>query len=181
MELEFKFYEVGDMEAKNFKNLGLIVATGQNREIGYQNDLIWRIKEDLDYFRKVTMGSYIIMGRNTYESMPKNLSGRRYIVLSRDRNLVLDSKKILNRSVKESLEFIVSKKSEKFFVVGGSAIYKEFLPYINFMHITEIEQSFSLADAYFPDYDENDFTTLEDSGFMMEGNIEYRHKLLLKK
>lgn len=169
------------MEEKKFKNLGLIVAIGQNREIGYQNDLIWRIREDLDYFRRVTMGSYIIMGRNTCESMPKNLSGRRYIVLSRDRNLVLDSKKILNRSVEESLEFIVSKKSEKFFVVGGSAIYKEFLPYINFMHITEIEQSFSLADAYFPDYDENDFTTLEDSGFMIEGNIEYRHRLLLRK
>ena len=49
------------------------------------------------------------------------------------------------------------------------------------MHITEIEQSFSLADAYFPDYDENDFTTLDDSDFMIEGNIEYRHRLLLRK
>lgn len=169
------------MEEKNFKNLGLIVAIGQNREIGYQNDLIWRIREDLDYFRRVTMGSYIIMGRNTYESMPKNLFGRRYIVLSRDRNLVLDSSKVLSRSVEETLGFVSSRSEEKFFVVGGSAIYKEFLPYINFMHITEIEQSFSLADAYFPYYDENDFTTLDDSGFMIEGNIEYRHRLLLRK
>ena len=64
------------------KNLGLIVAIGKNREIGYQNKLIWRIKEDLDFFKNITMNSYIIMGRTTYESLPKNLSGRKYIILS---------------------------------------------------------------------------------------------------
>ncbi len=68
-------------------NLDLIVAKGKNNEIGYKKDLIWRIKEDLLFFKDVTMNSYIIMGRNTYESMPKKLPGRKYIILSKNENL----------------------------------------------------------------------------------------------
>lgn len=70
------------------KNLSLIAAIGQNMELGYQNDLIWRIKEDLQFFKEKTMGTYIIMGRKTYESLPKNLPGRKYIVLTSDKNII---------------------------------------------------------------------------------------------
>ena len=61
-------------EIRIYNNLGLIVAVGQNNEIGYNNDLIWKIKEDLTFFKNVTKKSYINMGKKTYDYMPKKLS-----------------------------------------------------------------------------------------------------------
>lgn len=164
-----------------YENLGLIVAMGKNREIGYKNDLIWKIREDLNFFKTTTMGSYMIMGRRTYESMPKHLQNRRYIILSRSSDFVLDSAKILHRDIRETLEFVSRSLDEKFFVVGGSAIYKEFLPYVSTMHITEISDSFPLADAYFPSFDETDWENLEGDTLRSENDINYRHTLRISK
>ena len=110
------------LQNNKYPNLGLIVAMGQKGEIGYQNDLFWRIKEDLTFFKNTTMDSYIIMGRNTYDSMPKNLKGRSYIVLSRDNKFNLESPKIVHRNVNETLSFISHEKDSKFWVVGGGII-----------------------------------------------------------
>lgn len=164
-----------------YENLGLIVAMGKNREIGYKNDLIWKIREDLNFFKTTTMGSYMIMGRKTYESMPKNLLGRKYIVLSRNADLILDSSKILHRDIKETLDFVSRYADERFFVVGGSSIYKEFLPYVSTMHITEIDDSFPLADAYFPSFDEIQWETLEGDTLRSENDISYKHTLRISK
>ena len=61
--------------------ISIIAAIGKNRELGRGNDLIWHIKEDLKNFKNLTMGKCIVMGKNTYESLPKHLEGRKYIVL----------------------------------------------------------------------------------------------------
>ncbi len=167
-------------EQKNYDNLGLIVAMGKNREIGYKNNLIWSIKEDLLFFKKVTMDSYIIMGKNTYESMPKNLKGRTYIVLSRNKDFTLEPPKIVHRSIDETLLFIDKNKKEKFWVVGGGIIYQEFLPFVSKMHITKINDSFMGADAFFPAYNSEDWYE-QDSDMLYEENISYKHVLLKRK
>lgn len=169
------------LQNNKYPNLGLIVAMGQNGEIGYQNDLIWRIKEDLTFFKNTTMDSYIIMGRNTYDSMPKNLKGRSYIVLSRDNKFNLESPKIVHRNVNETLSFISHEKDSKFWVVGGGIIYNLFLPYITTMYITQIEDSYPKADTFFQKFNvdewKREFGELECS----ENNINYRHTILIKK
>lgn len=169
------------LQNREYPNLGLIVAMGQNGEIGYQNDLIWRIKEDLTFFKNTTMDSYIIMGRNTYDSMPKNLNGRRYIVLSRNNNFVLDSSKILHRNIDETLSFVSHEKDSKFWIVGGGAIYNLFLPYITIMHITQIEDCYPKADTFFPKFNMDEWQ--QEFGEMQcsENNINYRHTVLIKK
>ena len=106
-------------------NLYLIGAIGKDNELGYNNDLIWRIKEDLNFFKEHTMGNYIIMGRNTYESMPKNLKGRKYIILTSNKDIVYENALVFND--KESLlEFINSNQDLMFYVIGGSLIYNLF-------------------------------------------------------
>lgn len=169
------------MEDQVYDNLGLIVAMGKNREIGYNNELIWRIKEDLNYFKKVTMDSHIIMGRKTYDSMPKNLEGRKYVVLSRDLEFHLGSPKIVTRSISETLHLVQEMESEKFFVVGGEAIYKSFLPFVHVMHITEILESFKRADAYFPEYDKNAFLENVLDVSAKEEEVLYRRFVLTRK
>ena len=167
---------------KEYANLGLIVAVGESKEIGSKNNLIWRIKEDLDFFKNVTMDSYIIMGRKTYESIPKNLLGRKYIVLSQDKYFNLETPKIINRSIDETLEFVSEKKESNFWVIGGGIIYAKFLPYVFSMHITKIHNINSEADTFFPEFNENEWQ--ENRGeelYCPENNVNYRHTLYLKK
>lgn len=171
------------MEKKNIKdNLGLVVAKGRNNEIGYKRDLIWRIKEDLLFFKKVTMGSYMIMGSKTFLSMPKKLPGRRYIILSRNREFDILPEHLLFDDMGKVLEFVDKNKEEKFNVVGGGVIYNNFLPYVSKMHITEIDDIFKDADTYFPQLEDNDWIKKEEPPiYSNEHNVNYRHTLYLRK
>ncbi len=169
-----------EQESKIYENLNLIVAIGMQNEIGYQNSLIWRIKEDLQYFKETTMNSYLIMGRNTYESMPKNLKGRNYIVLSTNPSFTLEPPKIVTRSVSETLAIVSSLSDSIFFITGGSSIYNLFLPYVSTMHITEIEDTFKKADTYFPDYHQEDWQ--QDSiEKKTENSLNYKRLVLTRK
>ncbi len=165
------------MSKQVYNNLGMIVAMGKNREIGYNNQLIWRIKEDLTFFKNTTMNSHVIMGRNTYNSMPKNLPGRQYIVLSQNKEYTLEKPKIVCHSPEEVLKIISSNPTENFWVIGGGVIYKIFLPNVSSLWITEIDSTFPLADTYFPAYNEQEWTEqscMEKS----ENNLIFRHKCL---
>jgi dihydrofolate reductase len=167
---------------KRYPNMGLIVATAQNREIGYKKELICRIKEDLEFFKKITMDSYVIMGRNTYESMPKNLPRRKYIVLSRDEKFNLEPPKIVHRSLEETLVFVSQERESTFWVIGGEIIYTNFLPYIDTMHITEISATYPDADAFFPEFNKDEWH--ENAGeklYCPKNDVNYRHLLYLRK
>ena len=137
------------------ENLSLIAAIGYNMEIGFNNDLIWKIPEDLRFYKNKTMGKNIIMGRKTFESMPLSaFKGRNPIVLSSkpldryyDVNVFNDIDSILN---------YVDKSNEEFVVVGGSLIYKEFLPYVDTMYLTEILKT-ARADTFFPYFYEDEW------------------------
>ena len=164
----------------NLENLKLIAAIGKNNELGYQNNLIWRIKEDMQFFRQQTLDNYIIMGRKTYESLPPKLPRRKYIILSSDQNLTTTEDHIVHRNVSDVLEFVDTNKSEGFYVIGGGQIYKEFLPYVDVMHLTEIERTFELADAYFPQFDKDDWD-IERGPQLTDEDVVYRHVLYRKK
>ncbi len=169
-------------EHKQYSNMGLIVATAQNREIGYKKTLLCRIKEDLEFFKKITMDSYIIMGKNTYESMPKNLPRRKYIVLSRDEEFNLETPKIVHRSLEETLAFVSKERKSTFWVVGGGIVYTNFLPYVDAMHITEICEAYPDADTFFPKFNKDEW--YENAGeklYCSENDVNYKHVLYLKR
>lgn len=167
---------------KQYLNMGLIVAIAQNREIGYKKELIYRIKEDLAKFKQITMDSYIIMGRNTYESIPKNLPRRKYIVLSRDDKFNLEPPKIVHRSLEETLAFISKEKESTFWVIGGEKIYAKFLPYIDKMHVTEIFSTYPNADTFFPEFNKDEwYKNAGEKLYCSENNVDYRHVLFLRK
>lgn len=167
---------------KQYPNMGLIVATAQNREIGYKKELIYRIKEDLEFFKQITMDSYLIMGRNTYECMPKSLPRRRYIVLSRDEKFNLEPPKIVHRNLEETLTFVSQEKESTFWVVGGAIIYKKFLPYIDKMYITEIFSKYPDADTFFPEFNKDEwYKNCGEELYCSENNVNYRHVLYLRK
>ena len=109
------------------KNITLIAAIGKNRELGKDNGLIWSIPEDLKYFRDNTMGKYIVMGMNTFNSLPKLLPGRNHVVLTH-RDIELDSSVIVFHALDDLLQYIETLDKEVM-VIGGAMIYKQFIEY----------------------------------------------------
>lgn len=133
--------------------ISIIAAIGKNRELGRGNDLIWHIKEDLKNFKNLTMGKYIVMGKNTYESLPKHLEGRKYIVLSSSLSEIENG--LLFNDFNKLLEFIKD-VDEEVMIIGGASIYKLFLSFADKLYLTEIDSE-EKADVYFPDFNKEDY------------------------
>lgn len=160
-------------------NLYLIGAIGKDNELGYNNDLIWRIKEDLNFFKEHTMGNYIIMGRNTYESIPKNLKGRKYIILTSNKDIVYENALVFND--KESLlEFINSNQDLMFYVIGGSLIYNLLIEEARILYLTEVEDRFKEATVYFPLFNKDNYDIIIGD-LKKENGVYYRHNKYVRK
>ena len=149
--------------------ISIIAAIGKNNELGKDNNLIWHIKEDLANFKKLTMGKKIVMGANTYHSLPKKLEGRTYIILSKSITNIEGA--TIFSDFNELLDYLKS-LDEEIMVIGGASIYKLFLPYAEVLYLTEIEEE-SAADVYFPEFDKKEFTkTLSEE--YIDDNIKYK-------
>ncbi len=130
--------------------LNIIVAVAQNNAIGKDNKLLWHLSEDLKYFKKTTLGSPIIMGRKTWESLPfKPLPKRENVVISTNKDYKVEGATLVH-STKEAVEYC--KKFEKIFVIGGETIYKALMPYCDRLYITKVYKDFE-ADTFFPNID----------------------------
>jgi len=134
--------------------LSLIVATANNNVIGKDNTMPWHLPADLAYFKKVTLGKPIIMGRKTYESIGRPLPGRQNIVISRDEAYVPQGKGAENVDTVVSVEqalALVAHENE-IMVIGGGAIYRHCLPKAQRLYITHINADID-GDTYFPNYE----------------------------
>lgn len=145
--------------------ISIIAAIGKNNALGRGNDLIWHIKEDLKNFKNLTMGKYIVMGKNTYESLPKHLEGRKYIVLSSSLSEIENG--LLFNDFNKLLEFIKD-VDEEVMIIGGASIYKLFLPFADKLYLTEIDSE-EKADVYFPDFNKEDYGCNVVSTYEVDG------------
>lgn len=130
-------------------NLSIIAAVGKNFELGKANDLIWHFKDDMKFFKQTTIGNTVIMGRKTFESLPKPLADRQNIVITNNKNYTADGAEVVF-SLDEALEAC---KNENVFIIGGGKIYGEFLPRASKLYLTEINDTCEDADTYFPQFD----------------------------
>lgn len=129
--------------------LSLIVAMARNRTIGVNNTLPWRCPEDLKHFKALTMGHHMIMGRRTFDSIGKPLPGRTTVVVTRNNDLVAEGC-VIAHSLKEAITACAG--DEEIFIVGGADLYRQAIPLVDRMYITEIQQDVA-GDAYFPEFD----------------------------
>ena len=163
---------------KIYDNLTLIAAIGKNNELGKDNKLIWRFKEDMKFFKENTMGKPIIMGRKTLESLPKLLPGREHIVLSKSN---LDIEGITLFHSKDELLKYISTFDKEFMVIGGASVYSEFIGNASKMLITEIDASCADADVYFPTIDNKEWicdvlSSVNEHGIDFK-HLEYKRKV----
>jgi dihydrofolate reductase len=127
----------------------IIVAVDNNNAIGKDNKLLWHLPGDLKYFKAVTNNHTVIMGHNTYKSLPNGaLPNRRNIVISRDKNLSYPNVEVYS-SLDDAIEKCQNEK--EVFIIGGAMIYKDAISIADKLYITLVDHTFGEADTFFPE------------------------------
>jgi len=144
------------MQIQKGKGLSLIVATDKKNGIGKNNQLLWHLPKDLQFFKKTTSGHPIIMGRKTFDSIGKALPNRRNIVISRQADLVISGVEVYPNL---AAAVAACTKEEEIFVIGGGEIYQQALPIANKIYLTKVDHQFD-ADTYFKNLDLKDWEVI---------------------
>lgn len=150
----------------------IIAALAQNNAIGLNNKLLYWLPNDLKRFKSLTTGHTIIMGRKTYESLPKGaLPNRRNIVLSRQEGISFDGAE----SFKSLQEALVQCKGEEVFIIGGAMLYAEALNIADRLCLTHIEATPDKADAFFPNIDSKIWKVEKEETFQKDEKHEQNY------
>lgn len=149
----------------------IIAAIAKNNALGKDNDLIWHLPADLKRFKKITSGHYILMGRNTFESIGRPLPNRTTVIITRNEDYVKNGCFIAN-SLEEALN--IAEADEEIYIIGGAQIYKYALEnnLADALEITLVHQDFE-ADAFFPEIDRSVWNAVEREDF----NADEKNKI----
>lgn len=159
--------------------IAIIVAMASNRVIGLNNQMPWHLSADLKRFKKITLGSPILMGRKTFESIGRPLPGRTNIIVSRNPGYQQDGCIVVN-NIEKALA-VACQNASSVFVIGGSELYKAFMPLADALYITQINKEFS-GDTFFPKIDSGDWleTEREDIDDDPDAPFSYSFRKLVK-
>ena len=154
----------------------VIAAIAKNYALGKDNDLIWHLPADLKRFKKVTSGHYILMGRNTYESIGRPLPNRTTIIITRNKNYFKEGCLIAN-SLEEAVE--MAKEEAQVFIIGGAQIYKETIAkdLAEQLDITLVHNEFE-ADVYFPEIDTKIWKEVAREDFKADEKNEHDYSFI---
>ena len=151
-----------------------IVAVATNRVIGKDNQLIWRLPNDMKFFKETTDGHCIITGRKNYESIPE-----KYRPLPNRTNIVITNQigysapgAIVSNSINEAIEIARKNGETEVFIIGGSEIYKQTMDIVDRLYITEVHNSFE-GDVHFPNLDKSQW--VETSRRLMKSDDKHKH------
>ena len=133
--------------------IGLIVARSKNNVIGKNGEIPWKIKGEQKQFRELTTGNVVIMGRKSYEEIGRPLPNRRNIIVSGTKKFEGDNLETVS-SLKEA---IAAAGDADIYVAGGYGLFKEALPFVDKMYITEVDMIVENGDVFFPEFDADEF------------------------
>ena len=155
--------------------LSIVVAMDDNRLIGSKNQLPWHLPADLAYFKKLTTGKSILMGRKTYDSIGRPLPNRRNIVITRNANISIPGCEVVS-SIDHALE--LTKDDPEVMVIGGASLCEQLLPKINRLYITKIDGEFE-GDVFFPKYDDFDWLEVSCESHPKDNSNAYSYKFIV--
>jgi dihydrofolate reductase len=155
--------------------ISLIVAMASNRVIGLNNKMPWHLSTDLKKFKETTMGSPVLMGRKTYESIGRPLPGRTTIIVSRNPAYRQEGCLVFN-NIETALKK-ASESADEIFVIGGSDLYEAILPITDAIYLTIINREFQ-GDTFFPDIDLNDWSEVEREDIKDDPDVAFSYSFL---
>ena len=156
--------------------LSIIVAVASDGAIGRANDLLWHLPADLKRFKELTTGHTILMGRKTFESLPRGpLPNRRNIIISR--SLPAQPGAEVYPTIQQAMEACAS--DEEVFIIGGGEIYRQLLPNTERIYLTRVQASFPDAEVFFPELDPTEWVEEAREVYPRDERNEYDTELLL--
>lgn len=158
------------------KNVSIIVVVDEKNAIGRNGDLLCYLPNDLKHFKTITSGHTVIMGRRTFESLPKGaLPNRTNIVITSD-NAENYPNCIVVRSLEEALSH--GMEDSQLFIIGGGQLYRSALPFVNTLYLTRIHHIFDDADTFFPEIDFNRWKLIEKEEHKADEKNKYDYTFL---
>ena len=154
----------------------IICSIDVNRAIGKENTLLAYLPGDLKYFRDMTIGKIVVMGRKTYESLPHGaLSDRKNIVITSDTSLEKYPECETYSSVDQVFQLY---QQEELFFIGGAMLYQAVMDRVDRLYITEIDHEFQLCDAYFPEIELSKWELVSKTQFAQDKDSPYSYRFL---
>ena len=155
--------------------IALIVATDQQGLIGKDNDLPWKISADLQYFKKVTMGKPLIMGRNTHESIGRPLPGRQNIIVTKNHSYQAEGCTIVH-SMQAALS--EAKEADEVMIMGGASLYTQLLPQADKLYLTLIHANLE-GDTWFPEWYSEQWQQISREDHLADDKNEYPYSFIV--
>jgi len=156
--------------------ISIIVAIANNNAIGKNNELLWHLPNDLKRFKELTSGHSILMGRNTWLSLPRRpLPNRTNVVITDVKDEVFDGCEMLY-SFNEAIDYC--KRKEEIFIIGGGMVYSQFLPYAQRLYITKVDAEFS-ADTFFPMIEKTQWNLISEEHLFADEKHPFNYSFLI--
>jgi len=168
------------MPERDSIRLAIVVAVASNGTIGFNNELPWRLPEDLKHFKRITMGHPIIMGRNTYDSIGKPLPGRTNIVVTRQQEWFADGVQVvhsLSQALDAGRRAAVRDGVSEVMVIGGAEFYRQIIPQAECLYLTEVHAIVE-GDAFFPAIDHGEWRELERKKYEADSRNPYPYSFV---
>ncbi len=155
--------------------ISIIAAVSENGVIGNGNRLLWKLSDDLRHFKKLTLGRFVIMGRNTFNSIGKPLKGRTNIVLTRNDSLKIEGVTIIH-SLPGALEFARNQNQNEVFIIGGADLYRQAYPLTGKIYYTKVAADLK-GDACFPEIDWNAWAVISGTSYEKDDKNEFSFQI----
>jgi dihydrofolate reductase len=158
-------------------NCSIVVAVSENGVIGSQNRLPWKLSDDLRYFKNLTLGKYVIMGRKTFDSIGKPLKERTNLIITRNQGFYADGVLIFH-SIETALEYAGSRNQQEVFIIGGAELYKRSLPLSDRIYYTKVDCRIE-GDAFFPELNPGDWMESNVAFYDRNEKNEYSFRIII--
>ena len=155
--------------------LALIVATDETGLIGKDNDLPWRLSADLQYFKRITMGKQIIMGRRTHESIGRPLPGRENIIITSDTQYQAQGCTVTH-TIEQALS--LCSDAEEAIIMGGASLYEQCLSQVEMIYLTQVHATLQ-GDTWFPAWNKNEWNLISEHSYPADDKNQYPYSFMV--
>ena len=137
----------------------MVVAASDNNAIGYKGKLLWHLPRDMQFFKNITLGHQVLMGRKSWDALPpkfRPLPGRPNIVVTRQNDFIASKSKVV-KTIDEGVQFAKDDGEDELMIIGGGEIYRQALSITDKIYLTRVHHIFDMADAFFPVLNPNEW------------------------
>lgn len=161
--------------------ISIVIAVADNNAIGANGKLLWRLSKDMQYFKEVTWGHHVLMGRKTWDSIPPKFSplpGRTNVIVTRKQGFVCEGCKVVD-SIEQGIAIAQQAGEQELMVIGGGEIYRQVLPLANKIYLTKVHHTFTDADTFFPELDMTQWNVLNTEWNMADEKNEFDFEFIV--